>query len=410
MSAKSNKKKRELARAVSAPAPAPTKAADLAMGASSDEDLTAPPDGGSPHHQGAPASKLPRTAGTASSSAAAAPAPDVEVPATPPVMLAPPDDEQSTRDMFRSMMASMAALTADVKSSTAKSVLLEAKVESVTGKLSNLDSKIEALQQETNAKFAALSLAGPGPPAPAAAPAARVQSGSGSAWDRRTDALRQGGNSSASAAASATPAAAHASQHSAQSSSSPAGTVKNRLWIKGFISTQTSMLMAVSARAYLATLPPDLQADGRVQAAGFGVAISLIFSSKASADAAYNELREVKLPFLDPKTGISECLRVTRDLPFTARSRNRVTGALWTQVSKHLKDSKHDFNGLAQSNGCLYVIIKESPVELFKVLTVKEGETSRFDATANFANLLQFGISRELATTWSDEASGAQLG
>jgi hypothetical protein len=321
--------------------------------------------------------------------------------------------------MFQSMMATMTRLEHNNIAQAATAAATTAQVVADLGtkfdnKFTTLEAQFADFQTQTAARFAAMAAppaaaahAGPGPSAPAAAPAAWVQVGSGQAWNRRTDALRQGGASSASAAG---PAAAPAAPPAPVRQSPAGANTKHRIWIKGFITTQTSMLMAASARAYLATLSPDLQADGRVQAAGFGVAISLVFTSKAFSDAAFNELREVKLPFINPKTGISEALRVTRDLPFAARSRNRVTGALWTKVNKHLVDGGHDFKGLAQSNGSLYVIVEESPVELFKVLTVKEGETSRFDSTVNFANLPQFGISRELATAWSDEASGAQLG
>jgi hypothetical protein len=321
--------------------------------------------------------------------------------------------------MFQAMMATMNRMEHNNITQAATAAATTAQVVADLGtkfdnKFTTLEAQFADFQTKTAARFAAMAAppaaaahAGPGPSAPADAPAAWVQVGSGQSWNRRTEALRQGGASSASAAGPA-PAPAAAPAPARQS---PAGAnTKHRIWIKGFITTQTSMLMAASARAYLATLSSDLQADGRVQAAGFGVAISIVFSSKAFSDAAFDELREVKLPFINPETGISEAIRVTRDLPFVARSRNRVTGALWTKVNKHLVDGGHIFKGLAQSNGSLYVIVKESPVELFKVLTVKEGETSRFESTVKYANLPQFGISRELATAWSDEASGAQLG
>ena len=113
---------------------------------------------------------------------------------------------------------------------------------------------------------------------------------------------------------------------------------------------------------------------------------------------AFPFLKELDRSFLDPRTEILGKLRVTKDLPFAVRCRNRIQGLLWTQVKDHLVKSKIDFNGLAVSNGTLYV------------KTIKEGESSRFEASACFANLLKFGISREVASDWADEASGAQMG
>jgi uncharacterized protein YigA (DUF484 family) len=280
----------------------------------------------------------------------------------------------------------------------------------ITDAVDALDSRFEAFKNEVNSKFAGLCLAAPSSASassglPGRLPEQRFSPWEKSPWEKwEKQTAAKGPAPDVPAAASPIPKPA------VHSSSTPvAGKNMNKLWIKGFATTQTSMLMAASAKAYLAALPPDLQTDVRVQAAGFGVAIAVVFPSKESADLAFPIFKELQLPFLDPRTNILGKLRVARDLPFAARYRNRVQGILWQHVKDHLVKSKVEFSAIAQSNGTLFVIVKEVPFDVFKIKSIKEGETSRFEATAMFANLLSFGISREVASAWADEASGAQL-
>jgi hypothetical protein len=318
---------------------------------------------------------------------------------------APALDIAGLGTMFQAMMATMTRIES---AGTAQAAAATAQVGALDTKIVTLETQFAEFQAKTAARFTALESAPAAtlnPAEPAAhsevVPPAWVQTGTGDGWGRRAAAPALASSRTASGSA--------ARPVPTSPSSSAATTGKNRIWVKGFVTTQTSMIMATSAKAYIGHLSPALQADARVQAAGFGVAISVVFSSKENADLAFDALREVKLPFLNRSTKMSEALRITRDLPFTARSRNRVTGVLWTHVNIHLRDTGVTGYSLAQSNGRLYVIIDESPLELFKVMSVKEGETSRFETTANFANLLRYNISREIAATWADEASGAQL-
>jgi hypothetical protein len=167
--------------------------------------------------------------------------------------------------------------------------------------------------------------------------------------------------------------------------------------------------MAPVAKTFIAALPPDLQEGARVQASGFGSAIAIMFPSKEKADLAFPLLKELDESFLDPRTEVLGKLRVTKDLPFAVRCRNRVQGLIWTKLNDHLVKSKIDFKNIATSNGALWVIVGESPFEVFKIKTIKEGESSKFEVVACHDNLPKFGISRELAFVWAEEASDAQV-
>jgi hypothetical protein len=305
-------------------------------------------------------------------------------------------------DMMQQLLNNFQGLRTDVNASVAA---LDFKFDA---KIAAMQKTIDDQQRSVDARFATMD------PVHRTDPWTRARA-AGAAGAASTSLARAADAASASASAAAAPAApavrvpAAAAAPAASSSAAAVGK-GDRLWVKGFVTTQTHMLMAVSAREYLAKLPPVLAAEGRVQANGFGVAISLVFSSKALTDQAFTILRDLRVPFVDPSSGETVPLRITRDLPLHARSRNRVTGILWGHVNKHMETTNESDFKVAQSNGRLYVLIKGSPVELFQIKTVKEGETSRLEATANFANLLRFGISRAVATVWSDEASGAQLG
>jgi hypothetical protein len=327
----------------------------------------------------------------ASSEAAAAPAP----PGLMEIML-------RLEQKVTTMAFDMARTNQRLEHQDDKFLALDQHIASAVGAL---DTRFETFKEEVNSKLAELSLA----PPPSASASSGLQPGQRKApWEKKPTATEAAPGASASSAAS--PTIPKPAVHSSSTPVAGKNTNPNRLWIKGFGTTQTSMLMATSAKAYIADLPPDLRVGARVQAAGFGVAIAVVFPSRESADLAFPILRELQHTFLDPRTKVLEKLRVTRDLPFAVRSRNRVQGMLWTKVKEHLVNSKIEFSGLAQSNGTLFVIVGESPIDVFKIKSIKEGETSRFEASASFANLLSFGISREVASDWADDASGAQLG
>jgi hypothetical protein len=281
---------------------------------------------------------------------------------------------------------------------------LDRRIDSAVGAF---DTRFETLKNEVNGKLAELSQATPpSTSASSGLPPGRLSQLQKAPFEKSSAAKGAAPDAPASSAGSPT-----IPKPAVHSSPTPvAGKNMNKLWIKGFGTTQTSMLMAVPAKAFIAALPPDLQAGARVQASGFGTAIAISFPSKEKADLAFPFLKELDRSFLDPRTEILGKLRVTKDLPFAVRCRNRIQGLLWTQVKDHLVKSKIDFNGLAVSNGTLFVIVGESPFEVFKIKTIKDGESSRFEASACPAFLSKFGISRELASDWAEEASGTQMG
>jgi hypothetical protein len=276
----------------------------------------------------------------------------------------------------------------------------------ITSAVGALDTRFEDFKEEVNRKLAELSVSTP----PSASASSGLQPGRLSEQRKAPWEKAPAGKGAAHDAPASSAASPNIQKPPVLPAAPVTGKNMNRLWIKGFATCQTSMLMATSAKAFIAALPPDLQAGTRVQASGFGTAIAIAFPSKENADLAFPLLKDLQHTFLDPSSKVLEKLRVTRDLPFAVRSRNRVQGLLWTKVKEHLVKSKTDFNGLAVSNGTLYVIVGESPIDVFKIKSIKEGESSRFEASASFANLLRFGISREVASNWADDASGAQLG
>jgi ornithine carbamoyltransferase len=178
--------------------------------------------------------------------------------------------------------------------------------------------------------------------------------------------------------------------------------------VKGFATCQTTKMMAVYANQYIKLLTPDLEAKASVKAVNFGVSISIVFPSKADADAAFDELKEKHLEFMDRSTRRTESLRITKDKPQAVRNRDRVIGALWTRVHEHLVASaKLPGFKLMQSNGKLYVIHDEIPWELFKINQAKADDIVSFEVIAHNTNCHFIGIATAVAGVWADEAEQA---
>jgi hypothetical protein len=190
------------------------------------------------------------------------------------------------------------------------------------------------------------------------------------------------------------------------SSKAAAGTTQNRLWIKGFGTTQTTKTMASYAKLYLDRVPDLIRNKAVIRGVGFGVSTSIVFPTKDDADEAHRFMQEHHEDFYNKDTAETLPLRAVKDKPLFVRSRDRVLGGLWQKVNSHLLNTKQfaEFK-LGQSNGKLFLIVEEVPKELFRITTIKVDSDARYEVSPNSSNLLKIGIQSTTASAWAEAAA-----
>jgi hypothetical protein len=264
------------------------------------------------------------------------------------------------------------------------------------------DSKSDARFDLLEARISCLE-AKPAVPPPLATSSAPAP------WTRLPSAAAASGSSGPPAPAARAATAAAPPPVAASAPRGPAAS-QNRLWVKGFATTQTTKTMATYAKKYLECLPDDLRVNATMKGVGFGVSFSIAFPSKEEADAAFSILHTKKIDFYNQTTMRTEILRITKDKPQLVRNRDRVMGGVWQRVNTHIiATNQFKAYQLANSNGKLFLIVDDVPTELFKIASTKVDETTRFEVIPNHRNLRTISVPEATANEWAEAAESVQV-
>jgi hypothetical protein len=176
-----------------------------------------------------------------------------------------------------------------------------------------------------------------------------------------------------------------------------------RIWIKGFKETLTSKYLVNFGNDVIKKLPAALRADARAGAPGFGAVLHLTFPAGTNMAEVKKAIGDLKLVHED-EAKQKHPLRTAPDVPLSERHRGRVLGELWKFLQPHL-DARGECEGyrLGNSNGRLFYIMGERPLELFAATTTDKD----LNITPNEKNLAKIGVTAAQAHEWVVASSKA---
>jgi hypothetical protein len=212
------------------------------------------------------------------------------------------------------------------------------------------------------------------------------------------------GPASSSAAASAGPAGS-GGRAAAPSGPAPVGGHRpTRIWIKGFNETLTTKFLNDYAKQAIARLPAELQTGASTGAPGFGSAVFVDYPLSTRVAPIRAALKDLHLTHVD-ENGTEHHLRIHPDIPLEVRHRGRVLGELWKLLEPHLRDLapplRPDVIKLGNSNGKLFLVLGNRPVELFATNVDEQGT---LHVTPHAVNLKKYQIGESLSKTWISSA------
>jgi hypothetical protein len=182
-----------------------------------------------------------------------------------------------------------------------------------------------------------------------------------------------------------------------------------RLWLKGFKETLTTKFLIDFARRAIERLAPDLRVGAKPGAFGFGATVYVDYPANTYMLPIRTALTALQLTHTDSE-GNTHVIRVSPDQPLDVRHKGRALGELWKLVEPHLSglpaaDCPKDFK-LGNSNGKLFLVIDNRPLELFSTLLDDQGNLT---IVHNAKNTKKYKINEELAQAWASTASRTAL-
>jgi hypothetical protein len=177
--------------------------------------------------------------------------------------------------------------------------------------------------------------------------------------------------------------------------------------LKGFRETLTSKFLNEYAKQALDRISPDLRAEAKLGAPGFGAVVYIDYPLGTLMNPIRKALVDLKLVHKDEE-GNEHPIRVATDQPLAVRHKGRLLGELWKLVEPHLANlpdgsCSRGFK-LGTSNGKLFLVISERPVELFATALDDQG-----NLTVNLSAKIpkKLGITESLAQSWITTATKA---
>jgi hypothetical protein len=186
----------------------------------------------------------------------------------------------------------------------------------------------------------------------------------------------------------------------------PAGGFRpTRVWIKGFKETLTTKYLNEYARKAADRLPPDLRGVAKTGAPGFGSAVFLDFPDGTLMNPIKSALIDMDLKHTD-ESGVEHSLRISTDQPLEVRHKGRALGELWKLVEPHLSGlpaaSRPTGFKLGSSNGKLFLVLNNRPIELFSTYIDDRGA---MHINPNLDNLGKYQVDEAMAQSWACAAS-----
>jgi hypothetical protein len=247
-------------------------------------------------------------------------------------------------------------------------------VANTTERMTKFETDMKAANDDINARIAKLTTTTPATPTHAAA-AGRAAS------------------STAPASSSATVA--------------PGGYRPTRIWLKGFRETLTSKFLNEYSKNALARISPDLSAGAKPGAPGFGAVVYIDYPPGTLMNPIRKALTDLQLVHKD-EAGTEHPIRVATDQPLAVRHKGRLLGELWKLVEPHLanlpSDSRPRNFKLGTSNGKLFLVVSDRPVELFSTTMDDQGNLT---VHMNEKNSPKYGITESMAQSWITTATRA---
>jgi hypothetical protein len=212
------------------------------------------------------------------------------------------------------------------------------------------------------------------------------------------------GPASASAAASAGPAGSGGRAAASSGPASVGGHRPTRIWIKGFKETLTTKFLNEYAKKAIAKLPAELQSGAITGAPGFGSAVYVDYPLSTRVAPIRAALKDLHLTHVD-ENGTEHHLRIHPDIPLAVRHRGRVLGELWKLLEPHLRDLapplRPDVIKLGNSNGKLFLVLGNRPIELFATNVDEQGT---LHVTPHTVNLKKYQIDESVSQAWVSSA------
>jgi hypothetical protein len=191
------------------------------------------------------------------------------------------------------------------------------------------------------------------------------------------------------------------------STPTPGGHRPTRLWLKGFRETLTSKFLNDYANKAVARLPPEHRVGAKPGAPGFGAVVYVDYPPGTLMTPIKKAFADLQLAHVDDE-GKEHPIRVATDQPLAVRHKGRLLGELWKLVEPHLatllEATCPRAHKLGTSNGKLFLVVTDRPVELFSTALDDQGNLT---INGNKNNVLKYGITEAIIQSWITTATRA---